>query len=44
MARKRRWHREAFLQLSEEIGSKLTVKGVTESEIMDDFAAMRNRY
>jgi len=43
MARKRRWRREAFLRLSKEICGELAAKGVGESEIMDDFAAFRNR-
>lgn len=35
--------REVFLRLSEQIGSELAAKGVSESEVMDDFAASRNR-
>ena len=42
-ARQRRWRREAFLRLSKKLGTELTAKGVTESEVMDDFAATRNR-
>jgi hypothetical protein len=43
LARKRSWHSDAFLRLSREIGAELTANGVAESEVMDDFAATRNR-
>jgi hypothetical protein len=35
--------REVFLRLSEEIGQKLAEKGVSEREVLDDFAASRRR-
>jgi hypothetical protein len=35
--------REVFQRLSEQIGAKLEVNGVTEQEVLDDFAAGRRR-
>lgn len=35
--------REVFLRLSEQIGAQLDAKGVSESEVLDDFAASRSR-
>ena len=35
--------REVFLQLSEQIGAQLDAKGVSESEVLSDFAASRSR-
>jgi hypothetical protein len=35
--------REVFLRLSEQVGAQLSEKGVSESEITDDFAAERRR-
>lgn len=34
-------HREVFLRLSEQVGAQLAAKGVSESEVLDDFAASR---
>ena len=33
--------REVFLRLSEQVGAQLEAQGVTESEVLDDFAAGR---
>lgn len=33
--------REVFLRLSEQVGAQLEAQGVTESEVLDDFAASR---
>jgi hypothetical protein len=35
--------REVFLRLSEQIGVKLDANGVSEQEVLDDFAASRGR-
>jgi hypothetical protein len=35
--------REVFLRLSEQIGAQLEDKGVSESEVLGDFAASRSR-
>jgi hypothetical protein len=35
--------REVFLRLSEQVGSQLAAKSVSESEVLDDFAASRSR-
>ena len=35
--------REVFQRLSEQIGAKLEADGVTEQEVLDDFAADRRR-
>jgi hypothetical protein len=35
--------REVFERLSEQIGAKLEAGGVTEQEVLDDFAADRRR-
>jgi hypothetical protein len=35
--------REVFLRLSEQIGTQLEDKGVSESEVLGDFAASRSR-
>jgi hypothetical protein len=35
--------REVFLRLSEQIGAQLDAKGVSESEVLGDFAASRRR-
>jgi hypothetical protein len=35
--------REVFLRLSEQVGEQLTSKGVSEPEVLDDFAASRRR-
>jgi hypothetical protein len=35
--------REVFLRLSEQVGAQLAEKGVSESEVMDDFATERRR-
>lgn len=35
--------REVFLRLSEQVGAQLAEKGVSEPEVMDDFAAERRR-
>jgi hypothetical protein len=35
--------REVFQRLSEQIGAKLEADGVTEQEVLDDFAAGRRR-
>ncbi len=35
--------REVFLRLSEQIGAQLEHKGVSESEVLGDFAASRSR-
>ncbi len=35
--------RKVFLRLSEQIGTQLAAKGVSEPEVLDDFAASRNR-
>ena len=35
--------REVFLRLSEQAGAQLAAKGVSESEVLDDFAASRSR-
>jgi len=35
--------REVFLRLSEEVGAKLEADGVSEQEVLDDFAADRRR-
>ena len=35
--------REVFLKLSEQIGATLEADGVTEQEVLDDFAASRRR-
>jgi hypothetical protein len=34
--------REVFLRLSEQVGGQLASKGVSESEVLDDFAAARS--
>ncbi len=33
--------REVFLRLSEQVGAQLEAQGVTEAEVLDDFAAGR---
>ncbi len=33
--------REVFLRLSEQIGTQLAAKGVSEAEVLDDFSASR---
>lgn len=35
--------REVFLRLSEQVGAVLGKKGVSETEVLDDFAASRSR-
>jgi hypothetical protein len=35
--------REVFLRLSEQVGEQLASKGVSEPEVLDDFAASRRR-
>jgi hypothetical protein len=35
--------REVFLRLSEQVGEQLASKEVSESEVLDDFAASRRR-
>ncbi|MGI8757086.1 MAG: hypothetical protein ACR2MB_14780 [Acidimicrobiales bacterium] len=35
--------REVFLRLSEQIGAQLEADGVSEQEVLDDFAASRRR-
>jgi hypothetical protein len=35
--------RKVFLRLSEQVGAQLAEKGVSESEVTDDFAAERRR-
>ena len=35
--------REVFLRLSEQIGAQLDAKGVSEQEVLEDFAASRRR-
>jgi len=35
--------REVFLRLSQQIGAELDTKGVSEREVLDDFAASRRR-
>jgi hypothetical protein len=35
--------REVFLRLSEQLGTELETKGVSEQEVLDDFAASRRR-
>ncbi len=35
--------REVFLRLSEQIGAQLDANGVTEQEVVEDFAAARRR-
>jgi hypothetical protein len=35
--------REVFLRLAEQIGAQLEDKGVSESEVLGDFAASRSR-
>ena len=35
--------REVFLRLSEQIGAQLEDRGVSESEVLGDFAASRSR-
>jgi hypothetical protein len=35
--------REVFLRLSEQIGAGLAAHGVSEQEVLDDFAASRRR-
>jgi len=35
--------REVFLRLSEQVGAQLDAKGVSESEVLGDFAASRRR-
>ena len=35
--------REVFLRLSEQIGAQLEAGGVSEQEVLDDFAAGRRR-
>lgn len=35
--------REVFLRLSEQIGAELEAKGVSEREVLGDFAASRRR-
>lgn len=35
--------REVFLRLSEQVGEQLASKSVSESEVLDDFAASRIR-
>lgn len=35
--------REVFLRLSEQVGEQLAAKGVSELEVLDDFAASRSR-
>jgi hypothetical protein len=34
---------EVFLRLSEQVGAELSAQGVSEQEILDDFAASRRR-
>jgi hypothetical protein len=34
---------EVFLRLSEQVGAELKTQGVTEQEVLDDFAASRRR-
>lgn len=35
--------REVFLRLSEQIGAQLDAQGVSEQEVLEDFAASRRR-
>jgi hypothetical protein len=35
--------REVFLRLSEQVGEQLADKGISEAEVLDDFAASRRR-
>jgi hypothetical protein len=35
--------REVFLRLTEQVGERLAAKDVSESEVLDDFAASRSR-
>lgn len=35
--------REVFLRLSEQVGAQLSAEGVSESEVLGDFAAARRR-
>ncbi len=35
--------REVFLRLSEQVGDQLADKGISEAEVLDDFAASRRR-
>lgn len=35
--------REVFLRLSEQVGERLADKGISEAEVLDDFAASRRR-
>lgn len=35
--------REVFLRLSEQVGKQLADRGVSEAEVLDDFAASRRR-
>lgn len=35
--------REVFLRLSEQVGEQLADQGVSEAEVLDDFAASRRR-
>jgi hypothetical protein len=35
--------REVFLRLTEQVGEQLASKGVSESEVLDDFASSRRR-
>jgi len=35
--------REVFLRLSEQIGCQLAAKGISEAEVIEDFAASRHR-
>jgi hypothetical protein len=35
--------REVFLRLSEQVGQQLADKGISEAEVLDDFAASRRR-
>jgi hypothetical protein len=34
---------EVFLRLSEQVGAELSAQGVSEQEVLDDFAASRRR-
>ena len=36
--------REVFVRLTEQIGAKLQADGVSEQEVLDDFAASRRRH
>jgi len=35
--------REVFLRLSEQVGEQLADEGISEAEVLDDFAASRRR-